>query len=256
MRLLFFCLCPLYAQYYTPHLMGTAQTQATLTQSLLSANPAATFPERKLSLSTQVAVFIPAPELAFYSGAGSFSWDSLQNIHIILQQWGFDKLAQTESGIGYALRLWQQRIVLGVRGRLLSTNFSEYGRLYQGTADMGCIFQIGEHLFLGGYGYNLLARGWGFLPGYTEYALGAAYQPNSSSQVLVQLSLKEGDAPSLHTAFTYTPHGMLTVRGGVILPFLSVGGGFSLRYKMISMDMGYFYQPRTGSWLGIGLSKP
>lgn len=235
--------------------MGTAQTQATLSSCGLCANPATSFPKRRLGLSTQAAIFVPAPELAFYSASGSFSWDSLQNIHLLLQQWNFDKITQTESGFGYALRLWHRRIILGVRGRLLSTNFSEYGRLYQATADMGCLFELSRDWYVGGYGYNLLARGWGRMPGYTEYAIGATYQPSSFGQVLIQLSLRESGLLNFHTAFTYTPHRILTLRGGVAVPHLSVGGGFSLLHRNISLDIGYLYQPSLGSWFSLGLSK-
>ncbi len=255
MRWLLFLPIGLSAQYYTPHLLGVAYTQAALLHEPLNANPASAFPQKRLALTAETATFLPATEIQFYSGGFAFSWDSLQSLSSLLQQWGFDKITQTEIGLGYAARFFQRRLTLAVRGRLLSTNFSEYGRLRQGTTDIGFTFRIGQHLFLGGYGYNLLARGWGFLPGHIQYGIGLAYVPVPTAQILTEIT-HQAYAPEVHTAFVYNPHDLLVLRGGISLPVLRVGAGLSLRYKSISLDIGYAYQPATGSWASAGLSLP
>lgn len=245
----------LVAQYYSPVLLSTGHTQATLLHEPLNPNPAATFPQRRLVLTAGTAMFLPATELRFYAGGGAFSWDSLQCVSALVQQWGFDKIIQTETGIGYAARFLQQRLTLAVRGRLLSTNFSEYGRILRFTPDIGFTFRIGSRLALGGYGYNLLSQGWGFLPGHIQYGVGLSYEPTPAAQVLAEITHKDR-VPEVRTAFVYSPHTLLILRGGVGLPVLRIGAGFSLRYKGVSVNVGYTYQPATGSWAGIGLSTP
>lgn len=255
MRWLLFLPIGLLAQYYAPRLLGVGYAQAALLHEPLSANPASPFPQGRLALAAGTSIFLPATELQFYSGGIAFSWDSLQSVSGLIQQWGFDKITQTEAGLGYAARFLQRRLTLAVRGRLLSTNFSEYGRLRQGTADMGFTFQVGQRFLLGGYGYNLLARGWGFLPGRIQYGLGLAYIPTPTAQILTEITHRDY-APEVHTAFIYNPHALLILRGGVGLPVLRVGAGLSLRYKGVSLDIGYTYQPTTGGWAGVGLTSP
>lgn len=246
----------LWAQYYTPRLMSLAYTQATLLYEPIGLNPAASLPLRYVSATVSGAFYLLSPEIGFYTGGASYSWDSLQGMHVLLQHWGFDKITQSEAGAGYALRLLQSKLTLGVRGRLMSTNFSEYGRLYRFTPDAGFVFKLSPRLLIGGYGYNLLARGWGFLPGYTFYGVGIAYQPSPEAQVMTELTHAAGGPSQIRTAFVYAAHSSIQLRGGVSLPIILVGAGLSIRYQRVAMDIGYTYQPTTGSWTGIGISLP
>lgn len=244
----------IWAQYQAPRLMGVGDLQAVLIGEILSANPACALPVNRLVVQAASAFYLPAPELNMRLGGVAYRWDTLQGFSLLIQQWNFDKITQGEGGLTYALRLLQQRLTLAVRGRVLSTNFSEYGRLYRGTPDIGFTFQISSRFLIGGYGYNLLAQGWGFLPGSTQYGVGVAYIPSPSAQLLTEISQREGAMPEIRTAFLYTPHSALALRGGVGLPLLSVGGGASLSYKRIALDIGYRYHPAVGSWISAGLS--
>ncbi|MCS7153453.1 MAG: hypothetical protein NZ989_05880 [Bacteroidia bacterium] len=246
----------LWAQYYTPRLMSLAYTQAPLLHEPIGLNPAASLPSGHFSTSISGTFYLPSPEIGFYTGGISYSWDTVQGIHVLLQRWSFDKITQSEAGAGYALRLLQNKLTLAVRGRLLSTNFSEYGRLYRFTPDAGFVFKLSPRLLIGGYGYNLLAQGWGFLPGYTFYGVGIAYQPSPEAQVMTELTYTAGGPSQMRTAFIYAPHPSIQLRGGVSLPILLVGAGLSIRYQRVAMDIGYSYQPTTGSWAGVGISMP
>ncbi|MCX8113065.1 MAG: hypothetical protein N3E49_07745 [Bacteroidia bacterium] len=244
----------LWAQYYTPHLLSTMQTQATLLHEPINANPAAVFPLERFHLGVNSALYLPAPELIFYSGGGSYTWDTLQSVHLLWQRWGFDKIHHSEIGAGYALRLVRSRLTLAVRARLLSTTFSEYGRLYQGTPDVGFTLKLGGSWYLGGYGYNLLAKGWGNLPGRTQYGIGLSYQPSPIVQTLTEVTQQENTVPQVRTALVYVPHALLILRVGVCWPILGIGAGWTLRYKKVSLDVGYGYQPTTGNWASVGVS--
>lgn len=236
--------------------MGVAGAQATLRGEPLSANPAAAFPLQRWQLQVAAAGYMPAPELTFRMGGGSFSWDSLQAVQLLGQQWGFDKISQTELGAGYGLHLLSGRVVLATRGRLLVTNFSEYGRIQRFTPDIGFQVQLAQRWRVGGYGYNLLARGWGLLPGATRYGVGLSYLPSVQAQVLADVT-QEGTGPlQVHTGFVYAPATILLVRAGVALPVLTLGAATSLRYKKARLDLGYQYQPTTGSWASVGVCFP
>jgi hypothetical protein len=245
-----------WGQYFAPRVIGGGELQAPLQGEPLSANPVSAFPYQRWCAQVGTALYGPAPELSFRLAGGSYSWDSLQMVSLLLQQWQFDKLSQWEVGGGYALRFLRGQVTLAVRGRWLSTFFSEYGRVQRFTPDVGFAARISPALRIGGYGYNLLAQGWGFLPGRMHYGIGVAYAPHPSAEVRTEL-LREGVFPlQVRTGFLYRPHPILTLRGGVGLPTLLVGAGFTLAYKKVGLDFGYRYQPSTGSWVGIGLSAP
>lgn len=245
-----------WGQYFTPNLLGRASTQATLSAEVFSANPAGAFSGQRWHAQAATAVYVPAPELNFRLAGGSFSWDSLQMVSLLVQQWQFDKLSQGEVGGGYGLQLLQRRVLIAVRGRLLTTNFAEYGRLHRFSPDIGFDVKLTPQVQVGGYGYNLLAQGWGFLPGAIRYGIGATYRPSALASVMVELS-QEGTAPwQVHTAFSYRPHALLEIRAGVAWPMLTVGSGLLLRYRRIGVEMGYRYQPTTGSWGAMGLIFP
>lgn len=247
----------LWAQYAAPTLLGVGGAQAALSSEPLSANPAAAFPFQRWQLQLAASWYVPAPELSFRMGGASFSWDSLQAVQLLAQQWGFDKITQSEVGIGYGLRfLAGGKVGVATRGRLLVTNFSEYGRVSHFTPDIGLQVQLAQRWRLGGYGYNLLARGWGLLPGATRYGVGVSYLPSTQAQVLTELS-QEGTGPlQVRTGFVYAPLAVFAVRAGVALPMLTVGAGMSLRYKKVRIDLGYQYQPATGSWASGGVCFP
>nr|BAL57467.1 hypothetical protein HGMM_F50F04C30 [uncultured Bacteroidetes bacterium] len=245
-----------WAQYLTPFLLSSGEAQASLTNEPITANPAAFFPAARWAFRFSSAFYLPAPELAFRIGGVSFRWDSLQGMHLLLQQWNFDKLSQWETGMGYGLRLLRGRVLLATRGRLLSTNFSEYGRIHRFTPDVGVRIELSPSVALGGYGYNLLAQGWGLLPGSLRYGIGLAYGPAPSTRLLIDVSQTGQAPPQIHTAAEYSPHSNLTLRTGVGLPILTVGGGFALRYKKVAIEVGYRYQPTTGSWCAVGLAFP
>lgn len=236
--------------------MGVAGAQAPLREDPLSANPAAAFPLQRWQLQAAAAGYLPAPELTFRMGGASFSWDSLQAVHLLAQQWGFDKITQSELGLGYGLYLLSGRVGIATRGRLLATNFSEYGRIRRFTPDIGFQVQVAKRWRIGGYGYNLLARGWGLMPGAIRYGVGVSYSPSAQAQVLSELT-QEGAGPlQVRTGFVYAPAAVLSVRAGVGLPVLTVGAAASLRYKKARLDVGYQYQPATGSWASVGVCFP
>ncbi|MCX7607315.1 MAG: hypothetical protein N2170_08660 [Bacteroidia bacterium] len=249
-------ICIAWLQYLSPRLIGRAEVQASGDGGLLAGSPTAAFPKQRWAGELSTALYLPAPELGFRLAGASFSWDSLQAVNALIQQWNFDKLSQWETGIGYGLRFLRSRVQLAVRGRLLSTNFSEYGRLHRFTSDIGALWSVSSRVWVGGYGYNLLARGWGLLPGASRFGLGVSYRPTPNAEVSTEL-VQEGSFPlQLRTAFQYQPHSVLLLRGGIGLPTLLLGVGFTLRYRKVGLDFGYRYQPSLGGWSAIGLSFP
>ncbi len=241
-----------WAQYLVPRLLSISQVQSALTHEPLSANPASGF--GKLVFQTGSAIYAPTPEWNYQSIGLSYGWDSLQAISILGHYSGFDKLSHFHGGIGYALRLFQRSITVAVRGRALHTNLQEYGRVSQVTADLGLLWQIGPALRFGGYGYNLLARGWGRLPGSSQFGLGVSYKPTTQSEALLELVQPSVGTLQVRTGFRYRPVSVLELRLGVGAPLLEVSGGFSLYHRTLGLDFGYLYNPRVGSWVGIGFS--
>lgn len=232
--------------------MGLAQIQGALTSEPLSANPASSF--AKLTFQAGSAFYALASELSYHSIGFSYSWDSLQSVSLLGHYWGFDKLSHLHGGAGYALRLFQRSIVVAVRGRVLHTNMQEYGQISQFTADLGLLWQVGPMLRVGGYGYNLLARGWGRLPGSTQFGLAASYQPTRQSEALFEMNQPNFGALQVRTGFRYRPISMLELRVGVGAPLLEVGSGCTFYHKGVGIDLGYLYNPQAGSWLGLGLT--
>ncbi|MCS7189160.1 MAG: hypothetical protein RMJ66_04125 [Bacteroidia bacterium] len=246
----------MWGQTWAPRLLGTAEAQAPLQGELLSLSPATAFSLQQWAIQAGVTLYAPSPELNFRMIAGSFSWDTLQGVQLRVQQWGFDKITQWEAGAGYALRILEGQITLAVRGRLVSTDFSEYGRRSHLTPDIGFRWRISPKLHLGGYGYNLLAQGWGLMPENIIYALGAAFVPSSHAQLIAEIG-QEGLSPlQIRTAFSYSPSSFIVLRAGIGVPLLTVGGGFTIRLRSVGVDFGYRYQPTIGSWGGIGISYP
>ncbi len=236
--------------------MGLSGVQAPLQNEPLSANPAAAFPTHRGCVQVGTALYLPAPELAFRLVGLSYRWDSLQMASFILQDWRFDKLSQVEAGLAYALRLLGGRVTVATRGRGLFTSFSEYGRLFRFTPDVGLILQPSPRLRLGGYGYNLLGRGWGLLPGPVQYSLGLAYGPSSLAEAYLELT-QEGVYPlQVQSGFSYQVHPLLRLRAGVGWPTLTIGAGLRLSYHRLGLDMAYRYQPSTGSWAALGIAFP
>ncbi|MDW8417764.1 MAG: hypothetical protein RML92_09470, partial [Bacteroidia bacterium] len=117
--------------------MGSANIQATHRSEILTANPATAFPSARWSAQASIALLAPAPELSFRVGGVAFTPDSIQAFSLLLQQWNFDKLSQWEAGGSYLLHLFQHKVLVAVRGRVLATDFSEYGRLFRFTPDIG-----------------------------------------------------------------------------------------------------------------------
>ena len=196
------------------------------------------------------------PELSYHTLGLTVRLDSVQAISLIGHSWGFDKLTHLHGGIGYALRLLRGQITVSVRGRLLHTNMQEYGQVSQWTPDVGLLWQVSPRLRMGGYGFNLLGRGWGRLPGTAAFGLGVVYEPSPLVQFLSEVHQAERGPWTLHTALQYRPVNRLILRLGVAAPLLQVGGGFSLAYKRVAVDFGYRYYPTTGSWAGAGFTYP
>jgi hypothetical protein len=254
----FFWLLPLtlWAQYEVPRLLGLAGAQVALVGEPLSANPAGTFPSGLWGFSGGSAFYVLTPELSYHTLGLAFRLDSVQAISLIGHYWGFDKLTHLHGGIGYALRLLRGQITLSVRGRFLHTNLQEYGQVSQGTPDVGLLWQVSPKVRVGGYGFNLLGRGWGRLPGAATFGLGMVYEPSVQVQLLSEVHQAERGPWTLHTALQYRPVSLLILRLGVAAPLLQVGGGLSLVYKRVAIDFGYRYYPTTGSWAGAGFTYP
>jgi len=245
-----------WGQYLAPSLAGLSGVQAPLQNEPLSANAATAFPADRWCAQAGTALYLPAPELAFRLAGLSYRWDTFQMTSLLLQEWRFDKLSQVETGLAYALRLLQGRVTIATRGRLLFTSFSEYGRLLRFTPDLGLILQPSPRLRIGGYGYNLLGRGWGLRPGPVQYGLGVAYGPSSLAEAYLELT-QEGAYPlQVHSGFSYQMHPLLRLRAGVGWPTLTVGAGLRLSYHRLGLDMAYRYQPSTGSWAALGIAFP
>ncbi len=233
-----------------------AGAQAALLGDGLSANPASSFPQSRWLFATGSAFYILTPELNYQTLGLAFRLDTSQAISLLGHYWGFDKLSHLHGGLGYALRLMRGQIMLSVRGRFLHTNLQEYGHISQLTPDMGILWQVSRRLRVGGYGFNLLGRGWGRLPGMATYGIGLAYEPSSQVQMLSEIYQGERGPWSIHTAIAYRPVSLIVIRCGVAVPLLQVGGGFSLLYKRVALDFGYRYYPTVGSWAGAGLTYP
>ncbi len=239
-----------------PRFLSTAGAQAALSAEPLSANPAGAFPTGRWGLSSGSAFYLLTPELNYHTFGAAARLDSFQALSLLGHYWGFDKLTHLHGGLGYALRLLKSSLTLSVRGRWLHTNLQEYGQITQFTPDVGLLWQVSHTLRVGGYGYNLLARGWGRLPGMSSYAIGLSYQPTPQVEVLSDLYQGEAGPLCLHTAVVYRPISLLTVRVGAAVPLIQAGGGFSLTLKRLAVDFGYRYHPVVGSWAGVGLTFP
>lgn len=245
-----------WGQYLAPSLVGLGGVQAPLQQEPLSANAAAAFPAARWCAQVGTALYLPTPELAFRLAGLAYRWDSLQMTSLILQEWRFDKLSQMEAGLAYALRLLKGQVTVATRGRLLLTSFSEYGRLVRFTPDLGVILQPGPRLRLGGYGYNLLGRGWGALPGPLQYGLGVAYVPSSLAEAYLELTQEGAHPLQVQSGFSYQIHPLLRLRAGAGWPVLTLGAGLRLSYRRLGLDMAYRYQPHVGSWAALGIAYP
>jgi hypothetical protein len=256
MRLFWLFPLTLWSQYLVPRLLSLAHTQAALVSDPLSANPASAFPASPWLFSTGSAFYILAPELSYHTFGLSVRLDTFQAVSVLGHYWGFDKLSHWHGGVGYALRLLQGQITLSVRGRLLHTNLQEYGQVSQLTPDIGLLWRVSRHLRVGGYGFNLLGRGWGRLPGAATFGMGLAYEPSPQVQLLSEFHQGERGPWSVHTGLSYKPTDLLILRLGVAVPLLQIGGGFSLLYKRLALDFGYRYHPTIGSWAGAGFTYP
>ncbi len=256
MRLFWLLPLTLWAQYQVPRLLSLAGTQAALLGEPLSANPASAFSTSRWNLSTGSAFYILTPELSYHTIGLSVRIDTLQALSVIGHYWGFDKLSHLHGGLGYAMRLMRGQVTLSVRGRFLHTNLQEYGQVSSLTPDIGLLWQISPRLRVGGYGFNLLGRGWGRMPGHATYGLGLSYEPSPHTQLLSEIHQGERGPWSVHTALVYRPMSLLLLRIGVAVPILQVGGGFSMVYRRVALDFGYRYYPTVGSWAGAGLTYP
>lgn len=254
----FFWLFPLtlWAQYQVPRLLALAGTQAALSGDPLSANPASAFPASRWQISTGSAFYILTPELSYHTIGIAFRIDTVQALSLIGHYWGFDKLSHLHGGLGYAMRLLRGQITLSVRGRFLHTNLQEYGQVSHLTPDIGLLWQVSPRFRVGGYGFNLLGRGWGRMPGNAAYGIGLSYEPSAQVQLLSEVHQSERGPWAVHTALAYRPVSLLILRMGIAAPLLQVGGGFSIAYKRLTLDFGYRYYPTIGSWAGAGLTYP